>query len=424
MPSLPPAPSVPWNHRLAPGFVASEVQRIIKKWQRRVRRVDQQIKTLEPEGAARGEVLFSYIIDPFLLPAGRPLPYSHTHFWESWTMARTFADLGFRVDAVSWVNQSFEPTKDYDVVIDVRQNLERWAPRLPSATKVLHADTAHFTFHNPAQEARHKDLKRRRGAALRDHKMLPENRAAELADCITLLGNDFTQGTYAFAGKPMFRIPISVPFEYPDLEGKDFGAVRKRFLWFGSGGLVHKGLDLVLEAFAGLGEDYHLTVCGPIRREKDFERLYFRELYQTPNIHTYGWIDVGSDAFLDLARRTCGLVYPSCSEGGGGSVLTCMHAGLIPIVNHEVSVDLAPDRGVLLQDASVNGVRQAVVELASRPVDRLDALSKQARAFARQRHTKDGFANAYRHLAQALVSGAWRRYEATSTAHEVGPDGV
>ena len=419
MASTSPLPSVPWSHRLAPSFLASEAQRIVKKWRRRLRRVDQQVVTLEPEGEVRGEVLFSYIIDPFLVPAGRPLPYSHTHFWESWTMARTFVDLGMRVDAVSWINQSFEPTKDYDVVVDVRMNLQRWAPRLPSATKVLHADTAHFTFHNPAQAARRKDLERRRGAALRDHKMLPENLAAEHADCITLLGNDFTQGTYAQAGKPMFRIPISVPFEYPDLDGKDIDGARRRFLWFGSGGLVHKGLDLVLEAFAGLGEDYHLTVCGPIRREKDFERLYFRELYQTPNIHTYGWIDVGSDAFLDLARRTCGLIYPSCSEGGGGSVLTCMHAGLIPVINHEVSVDLAAERGLLLEDVSVEGIRRAVVDLASRPTAQLESMSEQARAFARRRHTKDGFAAAYRRLAEALVSGDWRHYEATPTAHEV-----
>ena len=35
--------------------------------------------------------------------------------------------------------------------------------------------------------------------------------------------------------------------------------------------MVHKGLDLVLEAFAGMPE-YHLTVCGPVAKEKDFER--------------------------------------------------------------------------------------------------------------------------------------------------------
>ena len=407
------------RRRLHPSYAASEVRRVLTKWRRRLLGIDQRVVTLMPEGEVRGKVLFSYIIDPFLIPEGQPMPHGHTHFWESWTMARTFVGLGYRVDAMSWNNHRFVPTEAYDVFVDVRLNMERLAPSMPSTVKVLHADTAHFTFHNPAQERRRQDLRRRRGVLLANDKTLPENRAAEHADLVTLLGNELTQGTYAFAGKPMFRIPISVPFEYPDLDGKDFDAARRRFLWFGSSGLVHKGLDLVLEAFAGLGDGYHLTVCGPVQREKDFERAYFRELYQTPNIHTHGWIDVSSPAFLDLARRTCGLVYPSCSEGGGGSVLTCMHAGIIPLINYEVSVDMDPSRNLELTDCSVEGIQKAVVELASRPVAELVAMSQAARDFARRRHTKDAFAAAYRRFAEELVSGDWRQRPAREQAYGV-----
>ena len=71
--------------------------------------------------------------------------------------------------------------------------------------------------------------------------------------------------------------------------------------------MVHKGLDLVLEAFAGMPE-YHLTVCGPVASEKDFERGYNQELYHTPNIHTFGWIDVDSPKFINLAAQCVGIV--------------------------------------------------------------------------------------------------------------------
>ena len=37
--------------------------------------------------------------------------------------------------------------------------------------------------------------------------------------------------------------------------------------------MVHKGLDLVLEAFVAMPE-YHLTVCGKVSSEKDFEDAY------------------------------------------------------------------------------------------------------------------------------------------------------
>ena len=75
---------------------------------------------------------------------------------------------------------------------------------------------------------------------------------------------------------------------YPWPEAKDFEACRTRFLWLGSRGMVFKGLDLVLDAFVQMPE-YHLTVCGPVAKEKDFEQVYYQELYHTSNIHTYGW---------------------------------------------------------------------------------------------------------------------------------------
>ncbi len=214
-----------------------------------------------------------------------------------------------------------------------------------------------------------------------------------------VLGNRFTQATYAFAGKPVLHVPVSVPFTYPEAAGKDFAAVRRRYLWFGSGGLVHKGLDLVLEAFAGL-PDHELLVCGPIRRERDFERAYFRELYQTPNIRTLGWVDVAPDAFLALARTCLGLVYPSCSEGGGSSVYTCMHAGLLPLVNFEVSVDVAPEYGVLLPRVDPETIQAAVRGLSARSRQQLAAMARAAREQARRVSSKEIFAAAYRRAAE------------------------
>jgi glycosyltransferase involved in cell wall biosynthesis len=396
-------------HALEGAYLASEVRRVGEKLRRRLLKIDQRTATLAPAGTPRGDVLLSYVIDPFLLKPGASVPYSHTHFWETATIAETFVELGYRVDAISWTNADFRPRRDYDYVIDPRLNLERLAPLLPRETvKVLHTDTSHFTFNNPAQKARREALHERRGTLISPVKMLPTNRAAETADLITYLGNEFTRSTYDFANKAMFRIPISVPFTYDWTEGKDFDAVRHRFLWFGSGGLVHKGLDLVLEAFASLPE-YHLTVCGPVRREKDFEREYFRELYETPNIHTYGWIDVGGPEFLELARSCLGLVYPSCAEGGGASALTCLHAGLIPVVSRETSIDLDPSYGVLLGGDTVAEIRAAVCELAGRERAALEEMARTARDFARERHTKETFREGYRRFAEQLVDGSWRQ---------------
>ena len=88
-------------HPLQPAHLAAEARRIAAKIARRARRLDLRVARLRPDGPARGAVLFSYILDPFLGRPGAALPTSHTHFWESHRMAHSFVERGFQVDAIS-----------------------------------------------------------------------------------------------------------------------------------------------------------------------------------------------------------------------------------------------------------------------------------------------------------------------------------
>jgi len=181
---------------------------------------------------------------------------------------------------------------------------------------------------------------------------------------------------------------------------KDFAAARTRFLWFGSHGLVHKGLDLVLEAFAQMPE-LSLTVVGPVQAEPDFIEAYQREL-ALPNVHVLGWLDTRSPQFGELLATHVGIVYPSCSEGGGGSVITCLHGGLIPVVTREASVDVE-DFGTELPEASVGAIVASVQDLAVRPVAELATRSRVAWEFARRRHTRESFEAAYRRFVSKVL---------------------
>jgi glycosyltransferase involved in cell wall biosynthesis len=165
--------------------------------------------------------------------------------------------------------------------------------------------------------------------------------------------------------------------------------------------MVHKGLDLVLEAFAQM-PDFHLTVCGPVQHEKDFEDAYNKELYHTANILTTGWMDVSSPEFIEIARNCAGLVYPSCSEGQAGSVVTCMRAGLVPIVSLESGVDVSDDFGVSLRESSVNEIREAVTRLSSFPARQLNEMAVLAWKLAKK-HSRDRFAEEYCKLVDRLI---------------------
>ena len=362
----------------------------------------EQVVSLEPEKTSQGNMLLSYRIEPFLLKPGEPIPNSHTHYWESWQIAKIFLDLGYAVDVIHARNKTFHPKKDYSYFVGHRINFDRIAGLLNrDCVKIAHLDTAHWIVNNHATYQRKLGLQQRRGIALQEsHRLIEPNTAIENADYAVTYGNQFTLDTYRYAKKPLMRVPISTCALFSSPQDKNFTACRSNFLWFGSGGFVHKGLDLVLEAFAEMPE-YHLYVCGPFQKEGSFIRAYSKELYQTPNIHPVGWVNVEGPEFAEVARKCLGLVYPSCSEAGGGSVIACMHAGLIPLVSYESSVDVE-DFGVVFKDISIETMKHAVQMVSELPVERLQQMAHHAWEFARARHTRDRFAEEYKRVILAI----------------------
>lgn len=411
--------------RLRPSVFAREARRVARKAWRRLSGIEKRVVRLEPgTDAFRGDALVAYIVDGVLgawAAEDADLPVTHTNYWETRQIARTFLELGYRVDVVHWTNDAFVPEKPYDVALDVRRLLPAWAPHLPEhCVRIFHGETSHAAFNDAAAARRHRDLEERRGVHLPFRKAIGGAPSFDVADAATVLGDETTLDTYRAqlekarpesTGRedlPIVPVKISAPIGYPRFE-RDFGegdeSCRRRFLWLGSEGLVHKGLDLVLEAFSGL-PDFHLTVCGPISRERAFERVYWRELYETPNVETVGWIDVTSEDFERLASRTLGLVYPSAAEGQCGSVVTCLHSGLVPVVSDRTGVPVDESFGIVLPDPSVESIRRAVRELSERSAAELESMSDAARAYARENHTKETFARVYREAIEEILERA------------------
>lgn len=369
-----------------------------------------ELVSLKLKNGFKGNVLLSYIngvsngIDIFLLKDGESIPNSHTNYWESLQIAKTFLDLGYAVDVIDYSNKTFIPHKDYSFFIGARTNFERFAQILnKDCVKIVHLDTAHWLFNNCASYKRHLYLQQRKGVTItKSKKMVDKNIAIEYADYATLLGNQFTVSTYSYAKKPIYYIPISTCSVYPWPEEKDYEFCRKNFLWLGSGGLVHKGLDLVLDAFSDM-PDYHLTICGPVKEEKEFESIYYKELYQLPNIHTVGWVDVSSQAFIDIMNSCIGLIYPSCSEGQSGCVVNCLHGGLIPIVSYESGVDVN-GFGVILNDCSIDEIKNSIRKVSDLTSQELKLMAQKAWEFARTKHTRERFAEGYKKAVKEIMT--------------------
>ncbi|MBU4223855.1 glycosyltransferase [Patescibacteria group bacterium] len=351
--------------------------------------------TIKPKNGARNKwALLSYVTHPFAIQKKELMKSPHTNPWECLEIADILLERGYGVDVIDWTNTTFIPKKDYAMVIDVNQNLERLTPLLPkNCVKIFYITGAHWSYQNSAERARLKELKKRRGIALVPRRQMTPSSNIEYADYATSLGNNFAKDTYAYAGKPIVQIPLLSTVAFPSPEKKNFNKISKNFVWIGGGGAIHKGLDLALECFAKLPE-YRLAVCGPVAAEKDFAEYYKRELYETPNIKLVGRIDIRGNQFKKIISDSVGLIYPTCSEGQTGSVITGLHAGLIPIVTYQSGVDVEPF-GIMLKTASMPEIEKAIKTIASLPEKELRKRAVSAWNYARENHTMEIFRKTY-----------------------------
>lgn len=350
--------------------------------------------TLKPTKKTKKYALLSYVTHPFTITKSELMRAPHTNPWECLIIAEILLDRGYIVDVIDWTNYHFVPKKQYSIVIDVNQNLERLTPFLPeSCIKIFYITGAHWSYQNKAEQKRLEELKNRRGCILKPRRKMNPSNNIENAKYATALGNGFARKTYSYSGKNIIDIPLFSTAVFPSPENKNFQESRKNFVWIGGGGAVHKGLDLTLEAFSQM-PDYQLTICGPIATENDFVTCYHKELYSKPNIKLVGRIDVQGEQFKKIINEAVGLVYPSCSEGQAGSVIVGMHAGLIPIVTYESGIDAEPF-GIKLETASVEEIMNSV-----RTISELQKIELKKRAvatwtYAQEHHTKEKFKSIY-----------------------------
>jgi len=363
-----------------------------------------QVVSLKPDGKSHGKALLGLIIDPFLLDEGEEISNEHTNHQESMEIAKVFLELGYEVDVISKLRGIFIPKKKYTFYVNLRTNFKNVGKRLnDDCIKIAHLDTCHWSFSNHSATKRVLNLQKRRGKSLDSIRYITPNYAIEYCDYATTKGNKFTINTYGFANKKIYQTKIPTYRTYEWFDKKDYHNCKNNFLWFGSSGFVHKGLDLVLEAFADLPE-HNLTVCGPILDDDDFKREYHSELFETPNITTKGWVDNDSQEFLDIAKNNVALIFPSCAEAFNGGVTTCMQAGIIPIVSRETGMDINSEYGIELEESSINEIKKTAQKFSELPELKIEDMSRKAWKYARNNHTIEKFHEDYKKAIQDIVS--------------------
>ncbi len=171
---------------------------------------------------------------------------------------------------------------------------------------------------------------------------------------------------------------------------------RSHFLWFGSTGLIQKGLDILFDVFREMPE-LTLDVYGANKRELKSVKSII-----PPNVNIYDRIDVQTTDFLEIVYRHLFIISTSCLEGMQSGVSTCMRHGLIPLLTHECGYD---EHNFIFHfnDFRIETVKNRIQEVLSMSDSDLALLSQEAYRYANKEHTLESFTFSFQNIVKSIL---------------------
>lgn len=346
--------------------------------------------------------LFIYITFPF---TQKNIPLYHQNVWQAREWVKIFDEFGYTVDVADYQRDDIEPKYDYDLVIGlIPRGIDIYSKHMKPGCKVIAYLTSCDGIYTKNQELmRIRGIEDRRGVFLKPRygNMVIEKRI-ENFDAAFFMGNEYNVKSYSNFSMPGICYIKNTGHNF-DVKKMDYESKSsKKFVYFGSAGNVHKGLDLLLEVFAELGSPYELFVCGDFKNEEDFCQVYEKELYHTDNIHPIGRIEIDSDEFWQLMNQCGYSFFASSTEGMAGSVLTTMSAGVINICSKECGFDEADV--ILLPDCSKETIAKYVVEYGNKDVEWIEDNCNKAIVTVKEKFSEECFAESVRNGLKGVLN--------------------
>lgn len=343
------------------------------------------------------KVLICYLPEAF--KSGK-LPLYHSNLTECRTIGEVFDSLGYSVDCASRGKHGIDYSR-YDVVLGIncRSYWDSFTAREGVAPiRIFYSVGAHtfFNFRVTAERCREFFLNHGRWMLPSCH-YVPGNGMnyymSQLSDAVILLGDGYLLEQYKLQDGSADNVNLLSAFYFPVSEPaaeKDFSRCRNNLLWFGSSGMVHKGLDIAID-FAVQNPSYNLHICGGSRQEKAFWDYYTPIISAHRNIHYHGFVDIESQEFRNVLDECGILVNPSISEGGAVSVLNVLGNGaLLPVCSRGTGLDLS-SVGVEVADTSYDSFCNALSAVAALPVEIVAGKAWEAHSLVKAKYSLENY---------------------------------
>ena len=172
---------------------------------------------------------------------------------------------------------------------------------------------------------------------------------------------------------------------------------RYNFLWFGSTGFIHKGLDLLIDTFKEL-PNFTLNCYGIDHRE-----VPLFNLTKNKNTINHGNINVLSDDFYkQIILKHNFVLFPSCSEGMSTAIATCMAHGLIPIITKECGIETIPSI-IEFQSIDIKTIKKTIMQTLEMSKDEILLRRKECYNYARKNYSLKNFDEQFRNIMDSIL---------------------
>ena len=172
---------------------------------------------------------------------------------------------------------------------------------------------------------------------------------------------------------------------------------KNNFLWFGSLGLIHKGLDIVIDTFKDF-PDLQVNCYGIDKRE----RKLFNKL-KSKNIHDCGTINVLSNKYYtDIILKHNFIIFPSCSEGMSTAIATSMAHGIIPIITKECGFE-SHDCIFELEDFKIETLKKTIISITRMSNEDILKMREKCYHYAREVFSLEYFTNNFSEIMNQII---------------------
>jgi len=343
------------------------------------------------------KVLLSYIKEPFKNPD--EISKRHTNLTECYTIAKIFDKLGFRIDCIESTSSLKVNFENYDVFLGIGTNI---FPSsffcLKNIIRIYYSPGAHPMYASIGSSMRIREVYNNTKKWMISSYLYggPKNwcYSVLLTDHVIVVGNDFVKENYTKWDKQYTRYSNLNLFYFncflPDLNNKVFFKSQKNFLWFGSRGLIHKGLDICMDIFLKR-DDITLHICGAPHKETEFWSYYAPLIKNCRNIIDHGFVDIESGEFAEILSQCAFVVNPSVSEGGAGALLNVIaNGGLFPIYSKATGVDF-DNNGIEVDEISIDSFERAIDSALNITIEDLKQKSITLNKYVRELYTLENY---------------------------------